>query len=75
MLMEDGKVYKIIEIVGSSPHSFDDAVRAAVKKAAESLKDLRIVEVVKFDGRIDGDEIVQYRARVKISFKLLDEND
>ena len=71
--MEDDKVYKMIEVIGSSPDGFQQAVEAAVKKAAKSLKDLRIVEVVKMDGRIEGDKIVQYRARVKISFKLHDE--
>ena len=72
--MEDDKVYKMIEVIGSSPDGFQQAVEAAVKKAAKSLKDLRIVEVVKMDGRIEGDKIVQYRARVKISFKLHDED-
>ena len=74
MRMEDDKVYKMIEVIGSSPDGFQQAVEAAVKKAAKSLKDLRIVEVVKMDGRIEGDKIVQYRARVKISFKLHDED-
>ena len=62
-------VYKIIELVGSSPKSWEDAVNNAVKKASESLRDLRICEVVKFDIKIEGGKIVAYRARVQLSFK------
>jgi flavin-binding protein dodecin len=61
--------YKIIELVGSSPTSWEEAVNNAVLKAAESLRDLRICEVVKLDTRIEDNKIVAYRARVQLSFK------
>ncbi len=62
-------VYKIIELVGSSTTSWEDAVKNAVEQAAKSLRDIRICEVEKFDTKIEGDKIVAYRARVKLSFK------
>jgi flavin-binding protein dodecin len=61
--------YKIIELVGSSPTSWEEAVNNAVMKASESLRDLRICEVVKLDTRIEENKIVAYRARVQLSFK------
>ncbi len=67
--MEDDKVYKIIELVGSSPNSWEEAVQTAVSQASKSLRDLRIVEVEKLDARIKDGIIVAYRARVKLSFK------
>ncbi len=62
-------VYKIIELVGSSPTSWEDAVNNAVTKASESLRDLRICEVVQLDTKIENGKIVAYRARVQLSFK------
>jgi flavin-binding protein dodecin len=62
-------VYKIIEIVGTSPESWEKAAAAAVEKAAETLDDLRIAEVVELDIQIDNNEIIAYRAKVKVSFK------
>lgn len=68
--MEKGSsVYKIIEIVGTSKKSWDDAARNAVETAAKSLKDLRIAEVVKLDLTIDDSKVVLYRARLNVSFK------
>ena len=62
-------VYKIVELVGSSPKGFEDAVQSAVTEASKSLRDLRIVEVDKFDCKIEEGKIVSYRAKVKLSFK------
>ena len=62
-------VYKIIELVGSSPTSWEEAVNNAVVKASQSLRDLRICEVVKLDTKIEDSKIVAYRARVQLSFK------
>ena len=62
-------VYKIIELVGSSPTSWEEAVNNAVDKASASLRDLRICEVVKLDTKIEDGKIVAYRARVQLSFK------
>jgi len=62
-------VYKIIELVGTSDKSWDDAARKAVETAGQSLEDLRIAEVGKLDMQIDNGKVVSYRARVKVSFK------
>jgi flavin-binding protein dodecin len=62
-------VYRITEIVGTSPTSWEEAARNAVETAAKSLRDLRIGEVTKFDMRIENGKVVAYRARVSLSFK------
>jgi dodecin len=64
-------VYKIIEMVGSSSISWEEATQNAVKAAGLSLRDLRIAEVVKLDMIIDGDKGIIYRARINLSFKVL----
>jgi flavin-binding protein dodecin len=63
-------VYKIIELVGKSPKSWEDAAKNAVETASRSLKDLRIAEIGKLDMQIDQGKVVSYRARVKVSFKF-----
>jgi flavin-binding protein dodecin len=62
-------VYKVVELVGTSPESWEKAAAAAVEKAAESLRDLRIAEVVELDMQLDDGKVHTYRARVKLSFK------
>jgi flavin-binding protein dodecin len=62
-------VYKIIELVGTSPESWEKAAAAAVRRAAGSLRELRIAEIAELDMQLDGGEVVAYRARVKVSFK------
>ena len=62
-------VYKVIELVGSSPKGWEQAVENAVSQAAQTIRDIRICEVVELDTKIDKNQIVAYRARVKISFK------
>lgn len=63
-------VYKIVEVVGSSPTSWEDAARAAVEAAAKTLRDLRVAEITKLDMKIDkSGKVVAYRARVSMSFK------
>lgn len=65
-------VYKIIEMVGSSPNSWEEATQNAVKSAGMSLRDLRIAEVVTLDMKVDDDgKAAFFRSRVKLSFKLL----
>lgn len=68
-------VYKIIELVGTSPTSWDEAAKNAVERAGESLNDIRIAEVTKFDMRVEDGKVVAYRARVSISFKMRDAAD
>ncbi|WP_374686789.1 dodecin family protein [Promineifilum sp.] len=63
-------VYKVIELVGTSKESWEDAARVAIETAGESLRDLRVAEITKLDIRLDDGEIVEYRARVLISFKF-----
>ena len=62
-------VYKVIELVGSSDTSWEDAAKNAVDKAAQSLRDLRIAEVSKLDMKVENGKVVAYRARVNLSFK------
>ena len=62
-------VYKVIELVGTSPESWEKAASTAVATAAKSLKDLRIAEVVELDMQLEDGKVTAYRAKVKISFK------
>ena len=64
-----GSVYKIIEIVGTSPKSWEDAAKIAVETAAKSLEDLRVAEVVKQDLTVENGKVTSYRVRLNISFK------
>lgn len=65
-------IYKIIELVGSSPVSWEQAAQNAVESAGMSLRDLRIAEVTKLDMKLDGEQgNISYRARLKLSFKLV----
>ncbi len=66
-------VYKIIEMVGASAESWEDAAQNAVKSAGLSLRDLRIAEVKKLDMVIEEGKGVVYRARIDLSFKVLSE--
>ena len=62
-------VYKVIELVGASPTSWEDAAKNAVETAGKSLRDLRIAEISQMDMKIENGKIAAYRARVKLSFK------
>ena len=62
-------VYKVIELVGTSTDSWEAAASAAVERAAKSLRDLRIAEVVKLDMVLNEGGVTAYRAKVKVSFK------
>jgi flavin-binding protein dodecin len=65
----EGSVYKIIDIVGTSPSSWEDAAKAAIETAGSTLEDLRVAEVVKQDVTIENGRITGYRVRLNISFK------
>ena len=67
----DSSVYKIIEVVGSSNISFEDAAKIAVETAAKSLKDLRVAEIKEMDMKIENGKVVSYRVKVNISFKYV----
>jgi flavin-binding protein dodecin len=62
-------VYKVIELIGTSEVSWEEAAKNAVETAAESLHDLRIAEISKLDMKVEGGKVVAYRARVHLSFK------
>ncbi|GAB4464848.1 MAG: dodecin domain-containing protein [Chloroflexota bacterium] len=62
-------VYKIIELVGTSTDSWEKAAAVAVERAAQTLRDLRIAEVVELDMVLDNGKVTAYRAKVKVSFK------
>lgn len=63
-------VYKIIDIVGSSEHSWEEAAERAVQAAGESVHNLRVAEVTKLDMKIENGKIVAYRTRLNLSFKI-----
>lgn len=63
-------VYKIIEVVGTSKESWEEATREAIETAGETLRDLRVAEITKLDVRLEDNEIVEFRARVSLSFKF-----
>ena len=61
--------YKIVEIVGTSPTSWEEAAQNAVETAGRSLRDLRIAEITKLDLRVENGKVAAYRVRVSLSFK------
>jgi flavin-binding protein dodecin len=62
-------VYKFIELVGTSPESWEKAAAGAVERAAESLRELRIAEVTDLDMQLENGKVTAYRAKVKVSFR------
>jgi dodecin len=62
-------VYRIVDVVGVSEKSWEDAGRNAVETAASSLRDLRVAEVVKMDMKVDNGKVTAFRTRVALSFK------
>ena len=68
--MSSDSVYKVIELVGSSEVSWEDAAKRAVEAASKSLHGLRIAEIKDLDMRVEDGKVVAYRAKVDVSFKL-----
>jgi dodecin len=62
-------VYRVIDVIGTSEESWEEAGRQAVETAAKSLRDLRIAEVTKMDMKVEDGKVVAYRTRVQLSFK------
>ena len=62
-------VYRVTEIIGTSPLSWEDAAKSAVETASKSLRDLRVAEINKLDLKIEGGKVVAFRAKVSLSFK------
>jgi flavin-binding protein dodecin len=65
-------IYKKIELVGSSPNSIEEAVQNAVKKASQSLRNLRWFEVVETRGQIEDDRVAHWQVTIKVGFTLED---
>jgi len=65
-------VYKVIELVGTSEKSWEEAARNAVERAGKSLRDLRIAEISQLDMKVEDNKVTAFRARVKVSFKYQD---
>jgi flavin-binding protein dodecin len=63
-------VYKVIELVGSSPDSWEKAAQVALERASKSLRDLRVAEVAALDLHVEDGKIVAYRTKLKVSFKF-----
>ncbi len=68
-----GSVYKVIELIGTSEISWDDAAKNAIERAHKTLKDLRVAEVTSQDLKIEDGKIVVYRTKLKVSFKFIDD--
>lgn len=64
--------YKIIELVGTSDVSWEEAAKGVVEKAAKNVKDLRVAEVMKLDMKIENGKVMSYRAKVSVSFRYHD---
>ena len=62
-------VYTVVELIGTSTESWEKAAAAAVSTASQSLRDLRVAEVVELDMQLDNGKVAAYRAKVKVSFK------
>jgi hypothetical protein len=67
----DESVYKIIELVGTSEKSWEEAAKNALEMASKSLQELRIAEVSELDMKLEDGKVAAYRARVKVSFKYM----
>lgn len=66
---DDSSVYKVIELVGVSDESWEAATRAAIERASNTLRDLRVAEVVKQDVTIEDGKVAKFRSRLSVSFK------
>ena len=67
--MTKGSTYNIIELVGTSDKSWEEAAKLAVETAAETVRDLRVAEVIKLDLTIEDGKVTSYRAKINLSFK------
>ena len=67
-------VYKVIELIGTAPNSWEKAAAAAVERASQSLRDLRVAEIVELDLVIENGKVSAYRAKLKVSLKYEGKN-
>ncbi|MBI2684267.1 MAG: dodecin domain-containing protein [Actinobacteria bacterium] len=68
--MSEGSVYRVIDVIGTSTESWEDATRVAVETASGSLRDLRVAEVTKLDVTVEDGKVASFRARLNLSFKF-----
>jgi flavin-binding protein dodecin len=71
--MQDHHVYKVVELVGSSPTSIEDAIKSAVARAGSTLRNMRWFEVVETRGHMENGEVHHYQVTLKVGFTLEDE--
>ncbi|MFZ1035884.1 MAG: dodecin family protein [Smithella sp.] len=64
-------IYKVIEIIGGSEKSWEDAAKKAVELTAKSLKEIRVAEIKELDMRVENGKVVEYRAKLRVSFKYI----
>jgi flavin-binding protein dodecin len=62
-------VYKVIEIIGSSPKSWEDAAKNAIETASKTVQDIRVAEIKEFDLKLEDGKVVAYRTKLNVSFK------
>lgn len=67
-------MYKVIQLIGTSPNSWEDAAKNAINEAGKSLRDLRIAEVAELDMKVENNQVTAYRAKVNVSFRYEGEN-
>ena len=67
--MAKGSTYNIMELVGTSDKSWEEAVKLAVETAAETVRDLRVAEIIKLDVTVENGKVTSYRAKINLSFK------
>ncbi len=70
-----GSTYKVIELVGTSENSWEEAAKVALKSASSSLKDLRIAEVIQMDMKLEEDKPILFRTRLNVSFKYQEKKE
>jgi flavin-binding protein dodecin len=66
-------VYKVITLIGTSTESWERAATVAVERAAQTLEDLRVAEIIQLDMQLEEGKVIAYRAKVKVSFKYREE--
>ncbi|HEX9160457.1 MAG TPA: dodecin [Thermoanaerobaculia bacterium] len=71
--MADNRVYKLVELVGTSEKGFAEAVATGVKRAAKTLRNMDWFEVTELRGRVTGNKVAQYQVKLKVGFRLDDE--
>jgi flavin-binding protein dodecin len=67
-------IYNVVELIGTSEKSWEEAAKNAVETAGKTLRDLRVAEIVKLDMKVEKNKVVAYRARVQVSFKYEGKN-